>query len=68
MFGAGWIAAQRAQRALIGAGGTTEAKIDPAGIERLQRALNRSATIKGAWFGSITPPEPTRIVFVPPAI
>ena len=23
--------------------------------------LKRSATIKGAWFGSITPPEPTRM-------
>ena len=27
-----------------------------------------SATTSGAWLGSMTPPEPTRIVFVPPAI
>jgi hypothetical protein len=28
---------------------------------------NCSAMTSGEWFGSITPPEPTRIVFVPPA-
>jgi hypothetical protein len=27
-----------------------------------------SATTSGAWLGSITPPEPTRIVRVPPAM
>ena len=26
--------------------------------------LKRSMTISGAWFGSITPPEPMRIFFV----
>jgi hypothetical protein len=30
--------------------------------------LNRSATISGAWFGSMTPPEPTRICEVAAAI
>jgi hypothetical protein len=30
--------------------------------------LKRSATIKGAWFGSKTPPEPTRRFFVTAAI
>ena len=30
--------------------------------------LKRSATISGAWFGSITPPEPTRICLVTAAI
>jgi hypothetical protein len=30
--------------------------------------LKRSATIKGAWFGGITPPEPIRIVRVTAAI
>ena len=29
---------------------------------------NCSATCSGAWFGNITPPEPTRMVDVPPAI
>ena len=29
---------------------------------------NCSAITSGAWFGSMTPPEPTRIVFVPPAM
>ena len=28
---------------------------------------NCSAITSGAWLGSITPPEPTRIVFVPAA-
>ena len=28
---------------------------------------NCSAMTSGAWFGNITPPEPTRMVFVPPA-
>ena len=28
---------------------------------------NCSAITSGEWFGSITPPEPTRIVEVPPA-
>jgi hypothetical protein len=28
---------------------------------------NASATISGAWFGSMIPPEPTRIVEVPAA-
>ena len=31
------------------------------------RVPNCSAMISGAWFGSITPPAPTRIVEVPPA-
>ena len=30
--------------------------------------LKRSATISGAWFGSITPPEPTRMCDVIAAI
>ena len=30
--------------------------------------LNRSATIRGAWFGSITPPAPTRMRSVTRAI
>ena len=30
--------------------------------------LKRSATISGAWFGSMTPPEPTRICWVAAAI
>ena len=30
--------------------------------------LKRSATISGAWFGSMTPPEPTRIRDVAAAI
>ena len=30
--------------------------------------LKRSATIKGAWFGNITPPEPTRRCDVTAAI
>ena len=30
--------------------------------------LKRSATISGAWFGSITPPEPTRMRLVTAAI
>ncbi len=30
--------------------------------------LKRSATTSGAWFGSITPPEPTRMCFVTAAI
>ena len=30
--------------------------------------LKRSATISGAWFGSMTPPEPTRICVVAAAI
>jgi hypothetical protein len=30
--------------------------------------LKRSATISGAWFGSITPPEPTRMRDVTAAI
>jgi len=30
--------------------------------------LNRSATMRGAWFGSMTPPEPTRIADVAAAI
>ena len=30
--------------------------------------LKRSATISGAWFGSITPPEPTRMRVVAAAI
>jgi hypothetical protein len=30
--------------------------------------LKRSATTSGAWFGSITPPEPTRMRFVAAAI
>jgi hypothetical protein len=29
---------------------------------------NCSATVSGAWFGSITPPEPTRIADVADAI
>ena len=29
---------------------------------------NCSATCSGAWLGSITPPAPTRIVDVPPAM
>ena len=32
------------------------------------RVPNCSATTSGAWLGSITPPEPTRMVFVPPAM
>ena len=28
----------------------------------------RSATTRGAWFGSMTPPEPTRMFFVTAAI
>ena len=31
------------------------------------RVPNCSAMTSGAWFGSITPPEPTRIVVVPAA-
>ena len=30
--------------------------------------LKRSATISGAWLGSITPPEPTRMFLVTAAI
>ena len=30
--------------------------------------MNRSATISGAWFGSITPPDPTRMRAVAAAI
>ncbi len=30
--------------------------------------LKRSATISGAWFGSMTPPEPTRMRVVAAAI
>ena len=30
--------------------------------------LNRSATISGAWFGSITPPDPIRMRLVTAAI
>ena len=30
--------------------------------------LKRSATTSGAWFGNITPPEPTRMFFVTAAI
>ena len=29
---------------------------------------NCSAITSGEWFGSMIPPEPTRIVFVPPAM
>ena len=32
------------------------------------RTLKRSATCSGAWFGSITPPEPTRMCVVTAAI
>ena len=56
----GVAAAQDHRRALVGAGRPAEAEVDAPGIERLQQ-LNRSATISGAWFGSITPPDPTRI-------
>ena len=31
------------------------------------RVPNCSAMTSGAWLGSMTPPEPTRIVCVPPA-
>ena len=34
---------------------------------RLSRVPNCSAITNGAWLGSMTPPEPTRIVEVPPA-
>lgn len=34
---------------------------------RAARVPNASATISGAWLGSITPPEPTRMVEVPAA-
>ena len=33
----------------------------------LGRAPNCSAIMSGAWFGSMTPPEPTRMVLVPAA-
>ncbi|MGY4414170.1 hypothetical protein ACVWW4_005906 [Bradyrhizobium sp. LB7.1] len=61
------VAPQRPRRELVGARRAPEPEIDPSRIERGQRAENCSAMISGEWFGSMIPPEPTRIVLVPPA-
>ena len=55
-------AAQRQRRALVGTRRAPDAQVDPARMT-LERP-NCSATTSGAWLGSITPPEPTRIVEV----
>ena len=57
-------AAQRVRRGAVGAGRAAEAEVDAAGKQRFQR----SATTSGAWMGSITPPEPTRMFLVTAAI
>jgi hypothetical protein len=54
---------QRDRRNLIRSGRASDAKIDNA-----SRVLKRSATMSGAWFGSITPPAPTRMFAVTAAI
>ena len=59
--------AQRVGGDRIGAGCAAEAKIDAAG-NNASSTLKRSATISGAWFGNITPPEPTRMCDVIAAI
>jgi hypothetical protein len=64
--GARVIAAQRAQRRVIGAGGATEAEIDAAG-DSDSSVPNCSAITSGEWFGNMMPPAPTRIVRVPAA-
>ena len=51
----------------IGAGSPARPEINATGIKRLE-TLKRSATIKSAWFGSIMPPEPTRMFWVTAAI
>jgi len=64
--GAGEIAAERAQRELIGAGRESQTQIDSAGVKRLQRSElfgNHQRRV----IGQHNAPEPTRIVFVPPA-
>jgi hypothetical protein len=43
-----------------------EPEIDATGKQRL--TLKRSAAISGAWFGNMTPPEPTRMRSVAAAI
>ena len=60
-------AAQRMRGGAVGARRAAEPEIDPAGKQRLQH-LKRSATTSGAWLGSITPPEPTRMFLVTAAI
>jgi hypothetical protein len=44
----------------IGARRAPDPQVDAAGVQRLQR-VERSATCSGTWFGSMIPPEPTRI-------
>jgi hypothetical protein len=60
------VAPQRPCGELVGPGRTSEPEIDPPGIERGQRA-ELLGNDRGEWFGSMIPPDPTRIVLVPPA-
>ena len=58
---------RRARSELVGPGCAAEAEIDAARKQRRQRAELLGDT-SGAWFGSMIPPDPTRIRRVPPAI
>ena len=61
------IAAKRARRALIGAGGAAQAEIDTALIKGFQRAeLPCDHQRRVAW--QLIPPDATRMVLVLPAI
>ena len=59
--------AQRKGGDRIGSRRSSQAKVDASGKQRFQH-LELSATISGAWFGSMTPPEPTRMCWVAAAI
>lgn len=52
--------AQGGRGALVGAGGAAQAEVDPAGGERLQGA-ELLGDGEGAWLGSMTPPDPSRM-------
>lgn len=52
--------------AAVAAGGAAETEVDTAGKERGQRS-ELLGDHEGAWFGSMIPPEPTRMRDVPAA-
>lgn len=53
-------AAQGGGGGAVGARGAAEAEVDAAGASA-SRVPNCSAMTRGAWLGSITPPEPSRM-------
>ena len=58
------VAPQRERGALVGAGRAAETEVDAPRVQRVEGA-DCSAMTSGAWFGSMIPPAPTRIVDVP---